>query len=146
MLWSRGCDATGSQSRPCAQAACSRDVRCPTTGRAVGGQLRLLRQRTPIQEVLQSDNTNPQTRESLQQVLEIRRFATSELGLPDNGSYNTYVDLGRPYVVWNVVAAEEFSVEPMTWCFPFRRMRELQRLFRRRGGPPLLGGSRVGWF
>jgi len=91
----------------------------PYYWQAVGGQLRLLRQRTPIEEILQSADTNPKTRESLQQVLEIRRFATTELGLPDNGSYNTYVDLGRPYVVWNVVAAEEFSIEPMTWCFPF---------------------------
>ena len=50
--------------------------------------------------------------------LELRRFAVTELGLPDNDSYTTFVDLGRDYVVWNVVAADEFSVEPETWCFP----------------------------
>src|SRR4030095_9076812 len=43
----------------------------------------------------------------------------AELELPDNDSYTTYVDLERPYVVWNVVAAEEFSVDPKRWCFPF---------------------------
>lgn len=91
----------------------------PYYWQAVGGQLGLLRKRTPIEEILESPDTNPQTRESLRQVLEIRQFATSALGLPDNGSYRTYVDLGRPYVVWNVVAAQEFSVDPMTWCFPF---------------------------
>src|SRR5690606_30973613 len=31
----------------------------------------------------------------------------------------TYVELGRPYVVWNVIATEEFSVDPKRWCYPF---------------------------
>ena len=91
----------------------------PYYWQAVGGQLGLLRKRIPIEEILERADTSPRTRESLREVLEIRQFATIELGLPDNGSYRSYVDLGRPYVVWNVVAAEEFSVEPMTWCFPF---------------------------
>ena len=47
-----------------------------------------------------------------------RDFASRELGLPDNGSYRSYADLSAPYVVWNVVAAPEFSVEPQRWCFP----------------------------
>ena len=47
-----------------------------------------------------------------------RDFASRELGLPDNDSYRSYADLGRPYVVWNVFAAPEFSVEPRRWCFP----------------------------
>jgi predicted aminopeptidase len=54
----------------------------------------------------------------LKEVTAIRDFATRELGLPDNGSYRSYADLGRPYVVWNVVAAPEFSVEPKEWCYP----------------------------
>src|SRR5208337_1348191 len=35
------------------------------------------------------------------------------------GSYRSYADVGRPYVVWNVVAAPEFSVDPKLWCYPF---------------------------
>jgi predicted aminopeptidase len=42
----------------------------------------------------------------------------TELGLPDNGSYRTFADLGRRYATWNVFAAPEFSVEPRRWCFP----------------------------
>ena len=49
----------------------------------------------------------------------MRRFAVDELDLPSNDSYATYVALDRPYVVWNVVATEEFSVDPQRWCFPF---------------------------
>jgi predicted aminopeptidase len=29
-----------------------------------------------------------------------------------------YADLGRPYVVWNVFATDEFSLDPVTHCFP----------------------------
>jgi predicted aminopeptidase len=38
--------------------------------------------------------------------------------LPDNASYRSYADVGRPYVVWNVFATDEFSVLPRRWCFP----------------------------
>src|SRR6202035_1914720 len=48
----------------------------------------------------------------------MRLSASRELELPDNGSYRSYADVGRPYVVWNVVAAPEFSVSPKRWCFP----------------------------
>ena len=47
-----------------------------------------------------------------------REFASRELGLPDNRSYRSYTTLGRSYVVWNVVAAPEFSVAPKRWWFP----------------------------
>jgi predicted aminopeptidase len=57
-------------------------------------------------------------RAQLKSVTAIRDFASRELGLPDNGSYRKYADIGRPYVVWNVVAAPEFSIEPKRWCFP----------------------------
>ncbi len=47
-----------------------------------------------------------------------RTFASEHLHLPDNKSYRLYADLGRPYVVWNVFATDEFSLEPVTHCFP----------------------------
>jgi predicted aminopeptidase len=51
-------------------------------------------------------------------VQQARQFAIDELLLPDNDSYRSYADLERDYVVWNVFAAPEFSLEPVTWCFP----------------------------
>lgn len=85
---------------------------------AVGGQVSLLRQRVPIEQVIDDADYDSATRAELELVLGIRAFAVSELGLPDNESYTSYVDLGRDYVVYNVIAAEEFSIEPLTWCFP----------------------------
>jgi predicted aminopeptidase len=86
---------------------------------AIGGQLELLRKRTPIEKLLADPGVDPKLKTTLASVAEIRRFASQELLLPDNDSYTSYVDLGRPYVVWNVVATPEFAVEPKRWCFPF---------------------------
>jgi predicted aminopeptidase len=86
---------------------------------AVGGQLHLMRKRTPIEAAVDDPETDAVTKARLEQVAALRRFAVTELELPDNDSYTSYVDLGRDYVVWNVVAADEFSVEPLRWCFPF---------------------------
>jgi predicted aminopeptidase len=85
---------------------------------AARGQLQVMSARQPINEVIESDRTPPALRDRLTEVRAARDFASRELGLPDNGSYRSYADLKRPYVVWNVVAAPEFSVNPKRWCFP----------------------------
>ena len=82
------------------------------------GQLDLLSRREPIPEVLADPGAPQELKGKLATVLEIRDFASSELGLPDNDSYRSYADLERPYVVWNVFAAPEFSVDSKQWCFP----------------------------
>jgi predicted aminopeptidase len=82
------------------------------------GQWALMSKRQPITHVIDEPSTPPKLRAQLRSVRAIRDFASHELGLPDNGSYRKYADIGRPYVVWNVVAAPEFSVDPKKWCFP----------------------------
>jgi len=91
----------------------------PYYWQAVGGQISILRQRTPIESVLTDAAQDPAVKASLRGVAAIRRFAVDRLMLPDNDSYTSYVELDRSYVVWNVIAAEEFSVDAKTWCFPF---------------------------
>lgn len=85
---------------------------------SANGQMDLMSKRQPISAVIADPTTSPELRSRLQQVLDIRQFAVRELGLPDNGSYRSYADVGRPFVVWNVFAAPEFSVQPKRWCFP----------------------------
>jgi predicted aminopeptidase len=85
---------------------------------AVGGHVEVLRASRPIQEVVQDTATDPALRTKLERANAIRDFASGELGLPDNGSYRSYADLGRPFVVWNVFAAQEFSLESEKWCMP----------------------------
>jgi len=85
---------------------------------SVAGHLALMAAREPIAEVAGDPDTAPRVRERLLRAERIREFASRELALPDNDSYRSYVALDRPYVLWNVVAAPEFSLEPKTWCFP----------------------------
>lgn len=85
---------------------------------AAAGQFSIWWRQQPIEALLRDPQTDPELAQRLGLALSIRQFASDELGLPENDSYRYFVDIHRPYVVWNVFAAEEFSVEPRTWCFP----------------------------
>jgi predicted aminopeptidase len=85
---------------------------------AARGQLDVMRKSEPIDELIAAEATPAPLAVRLQLVRDARQFAVDELHLPDNDSYRSYADLGRDYVVWNVFAAPEFSLEPKTWCFP----------------------------
>ncbi|MBI3094712.1 MAG: aminopeptidase [Rhodocyclales bacterium] len=83
---------------------------------AVGGHFELMRAAQPISELVARPAGDPQLGRQLAEVAAIRDFASRELGLPDNNSYRSYADLGRPYVVWNVFAAPELSLAAKQWC------------------------------
>lgn len=85
---------------------------------ALRGQLEVLGKREPIDEVIADPETPEELARRLQLVADARAFAVNELGLPDNGSYTTYADLERDFVVWNVFATPEFSLRPKEWCYP----------------------------
>jgi predicted aminopeptidase len=129
---------------------------------AIGGHFGIMRAARPIEGWLADPSTPPELRTRLELARGIREFASRELGLPHNGSYESYADLGRPYVVWNVYAAPVFSTEAKKECFPFtgcvsyrgffseaeaRRHAEKLRLA---GNDVYLGGvpaySTLGWF
>jgi predicted aminopeptidase len=82
------------------------------------GQLQLLHAREPVDQVIANPATAPKLRERLKLSQQARTFASRQLHLPDNRSYRLYADLKRPYVVWNVFATDEFSLAPLTHCFP----------------------------
>lgn len=83
------------------------------------GQLSLLAGRERIADLVGNPATDPVLRERLAGAQAARDFASDRLGLPRNRSYTSYVALDRPYATWNVFAAPEFSVEPVTHCMPF---------------------------
>jgi predicted aminopeptidase len=86
---------------------------------SVSGQLGIWRRERPIEEVINDAATPEALKRKLAYVTQVREFASRELSLPDNRSYRSYADLERPFAVWNVFAAPEFSTEPLQWCFPF---------------------------
>ncbi|WP_284427183.1 aminopeptidase [Acidovorax sp. SUPP1855] len=98
---------------------------CASTGQSlayywqsVRGHLQLMHAAEPIDTWLARGDTSQPLRDRLQLAQEARRFAVTELALPDNASYRRYADLGRRAAVWNVVAAPPDSLTLHRWCFP----------------------------
>ena len=85
---------------------------------AARGHLDIMNKRRPVDEVIQDAEAPDALKERLVLVKEAREFSITELHLPDNDSYRTYADLERDFVVWNVFAAPEFSLQAKTWCYP----------------------------
>ena len=94
---------------------------CSSTGyysQLLTGQWHVLQAREPVAKVVADPQRDPVLRQHLARSQAARTFASEQLKLPDNQSYRLYADLKRPYVVWNVFATPEFSLDPVTYCFP----------------------------
>ena len=85
---------------------------------SASGHLALMRAARPVEDWLADSQASVGLKARLEMVQHMRRFAVTDLALPDNASYTRYADLKRRAVVWNVVAAPEFSLTLKTWCFP----------------------------
>ena len=85
---------------------------------AVHGQSELLMHRRAVTTVVGDPKTPAQLATRLLLAQKARQFASQHLDLPNNRSYTSYVELHRPYVVWNVFAAPRFSVDAVPQCFP----------------------------
>jgi len=85
---------------------------------AIRGQYQIFANRQRVEKLIASTNTPAPLKEKFRLVMDLRRFAENELKLPVDGHYNRYVDVKRRFVVWNVHAAREFSLEPKTWWYP----------------------------
>jgi predicted aminopeptidase len=84
----------------------------------INGHLSIIQQTEPITKIL-AESEDSQLKQQLETILNIKTFATDVLHLPKNASYTDYVDLKRPYVLWNVFATLPFSLELKQWCFLF---------------------------
>jgi predicted aminopeptidase len=85
---------------------------------AAQGQLDVLARRDPIPELLADPSTPAGLAERLRLVQDARDFSIAELGMPDNGSYRSYADVEREYVLWSIFATPELSLDPVNWCYP----------------------------
>lgn len=82
------------------------------------GHLSLMAERRPVDEVLKDPELEPARRQQLVYAGRVLDWAGEKAGLPARGSYRSYVALERDWVVWNLFAAPEFSLEPHQWCYP----------------------------
>jgi predicted aminopeptidase len=131
-------------------------------GQAIRGQYQLIAHQRPMQTVLDDPKTPARLKAQLELVENLREFARRELKLPVDGHYRKYVDVKRPYVVWNVEAAPEFSLESKSWWYPLvgrqdyrgyfseNRARNYAASLRSKGYDVHTGGvsaySTLGWF
>jgi predicted aminopeptidase len=84
---------------------------------AISGQWKLMQARQDIPSMVVDPATDADLVAQLKTATSILAFAETTLDLPANGSYTSYVELGDESLVWNVVATEEFSLQPKEWCF-----------------------------
>jgi predicted aminopeptidase len=131
-------------------------------GQAAKGQWQILRDRQDIDLVIDDTTTPPSVREKLKIARDAREFAKASLKLTSAGGYEDFVEIGRPYVVWNVFAAPEFDTNPVTWCFPIagcvpyrgyfskKDAQQYASQLERQGFEVFVGGveaySTLGWF
>src|SRR5438128_1818539 len=72
---------------------------------AIKGQYQIFAHQEPVDKVLNDPQTPARLRDQLELLQDLRSFASQELKLPVDGHYRNYVDVHRPYVVWNIQAA-----------------------------------------
>jgi predicted aminopeptidase len=138
---------------------------CQTIGyyaQAIKGEGQILANRKSIDKLIADPHTPQDLRQKLELVQQMRAFAKDSLKLPVDGYYLKYSDVHRPYVVWNVQAAPEFSLQPKMWWYPIVGSLEYRGYFSEAGahkaaGPLLKKGydvyvdgveaySTLGWF
>ncbi len=129
---------------------------------AINGQYQILTTKRSIDKLIKDGETPADLKQKLQLVVDIRRYAQKELKLPVDGQYLQYADVHRRFVVWNVYAADEFSLEPKSWTFPIvgkatyrgyfseKAARDYAARLKKQGYDVHVGGieaySTVGWF
>jgi predicted aminopeptidase len=138
---------------------------CQTLGfyaQAIKGQYQIFSHQEPVDEVIKNTETPVELKQQLELLQRLRAYAESELKLPVDGHYRKYVDVHRPYVVWNIQAAPAFSLEPKKWWYPLVGSLEYRGYFseagavkyanrlKRKGYDVSVGGveaySTLGWF
>nr|WP_237165173.1 aminopeptidase [Pandoraea vervacti] len=83
---------------------------------SINGHFTVLHTAKPVSDLLADPAIDPRLRTRLIEAEQIRSYAVSVLGEPDNGSYRSYADLKRPFVVYNVFAAPALSLKLHESC------------------------------
>jgi predicted aminopeptidase len=109
---------------------------CQTIGfysQAIKGQYQIFAHQELIDKLIADPQTPAKLRSQLELVQQLRAFAKDQLKLPVDGHYRKYTDVHREYVVWNVQAAPEFSLQPRTWWYPLVGSLEYRGYFSEKG-------------
>ena len=127
------------------------------------GQTQILLNRQAIDQLILGPSTDKELRGQLLKIESLKEYAELNLGLVIKGSFSSYVDLNREYVLWNVFASKPYSVEavnrcyPLVGCVPYRgyfsrqgAISQAEKLATQQGLETYVGGvpaySTLGWF
>ena len=86
--------------------------------RQAGGQLNIIWNARPVGEFMADPGFPDSLKAKLKLIDEVRRFAIDSLGLKDTENYRTMYDQKGKEVMWVVMAAKPFKLEPYEWRFP----------------------------
>ncbi len=84
---------------------------------SVMGHLNLMWEKQQIKERFHDPALTDKERKKLRYILDTRSYASRELKLPDNDSYTEIAYINTDYIVWNVNATPEFSLQAVNWCY-----------------------------
>lgn len=129
---------------------------------AVRGHLALTMSGEPVDSFIASEDTPSELRDKLILSRQARQFSDNRLGLAPGDAFTDYVALDHPWVVVNLVAVPEFSLQPHQWCYPvlgcqayrgyfhLEDAQQEEQRFRADGYDTFIGGvtaySTLGWF
>src|ERR1044071_4281089 len=88
-------------------------------GQALRGQYQIFASEQPITRLIAAPGTPAPLRQRFELLQRLRGFAQKDLHLP--------------FVVWNVEAAPEFSMQPKSWWYPLLGSLEYRGYLSRRG-------------
>ncbi len=113
---------------------------------AVKGQYELVAHQQSIPKLIAAPQTPDKLKRRLELFQQLRQFAAQRLKLPVDGNYEKYVDVHRPFVVWNVEAAPRFSMQPKTWWYPLVGSLQYRGYFSKQGALHYAGTlKKAGW-
>lgn len=80
--------------------------------------LSILNSTESLDDILKSNRFTEEQKQKIRLTQDVKKFAYEKLKLKESKNYSRFVDLKRPYVVYNVTASERWKFEPYTWSFP----------------------------
>ncbi|HEY9047019.1 MAG TPA: aminopeptidase [Ohtaekwangia sp.] len=82
------------------------------------GQLNIVWNARPVEEFMADPSFPDSLKGRLKLIDEVRKYAIDSLGLKDTKNYKTLYDQKGKEIMWVVLAAEPFRLQPKEWKFP----------------------------
>ncbi|MFL5729075.1 MAG: aminopeptidase [Cytophagaceae bacterium] len=126
------------------------------------GQLNIIMKTSTVEEALKDTVLNPEEKEKIRLIQDVKQYSTDSLGYKPSASYTTFYDQRNSASLWVVTASEAYSLTAYTWKFPylgevsykgyFDYMAGLNEFLRLKGEGydvemgPVSAWSTLGWF